>query len=62
MREHPGGKPYIGPKVQAHVPPEDWEVIDHIKREGGLSASDALRAVVAEGAAILRQRNKIGAR
>lgn len=60
MREHPGGKPYIGPKGQAHIPPGDWEVINHLMEERELSQADAIREVVAAGAAVLRE--KIGAR
>lgn len=60
MREYPGGRPYIGPKGQTHIPMEDWEVIEHIMKRDNLNQADALRVVVAAGAASLR--SKIGAR
>lgn len=60
MSEQNGGRPYIGPKAQAHVPPEDWEVIDYFMKSEGMSQSDAVRVVVAAGAEALRE--KIGAK
>lgn len=59
MREYPGGKEYIGPKGQAHIPEEHWEVINYLMERDGMTQADALRAVVAEGASVLRE--KIGA-
>jgi hypothetical protein len=56
---HPGGKEYIGPKGQAHIPDRDWEVIKHLMENDGLGQADAIRFVVAEGAAVLRDRGLI---
>ncbi len=54
-----GGKPYIGPKVQVHIPEEDYDAVIDLMQERGLREdewSDALRAVFAAGVSALGLR------
>lgn len=50
-------KAYIGPKAQAHVPDEEWRVIQQLKEvEGYESDADAVRAVIAAGCRVIRSQ------
>lgn len=49
-------KEYIGPKAQAAVPDEDWEVINGLVRDTALTQAEALRYLVAIGAQEVRSR------
>lgn len=56
-RRGPGGKPYIGPKMQFHAPEEHWDfVIEYMERKGYSEDqwSQACREVFAEGVTCLR--------
>lgn len=52
-----GGKPYIGPKVQMHVPGEHYDAVLDLMEQRGWGEdryADALREVFAAGVSALR--------
>lgn len=51
----PGGRPYIGPKVQFCMPEEDYNfVIEMVEERGAESYPEVLREVMSAGVAALR--------
>lgn len=55
-RRGPGGKPYIGPKVQVHIPEEVYDAILNGMEQRGMGDDDypdMLREVFAAGVAAL---------
>jgi hypothetical protein len=56
-RGGPGGRPYIGPKVQVNIPDEHYNfVLDTMENRGWTEAqyADMLREIIARGIQALR--------
>ena len=56
--ERKAGRPYIGPKAQAHIQPEIYEAVREEARERKITMSDVWREMLEESWARRTQRGE----